>query len=511
MAAGDTTRGFSDLESLAAKDSSAYQADLALFSAHMQRREYDKALADVDGLEKKQPKAAFVQNLRGSVYLAKRDLKAARASFDKALEMQPDFLPAARNLTIIDLQDGNIQAARDRYDRMLAKNPKSAPVLLALAELQGVTGASNDQVKETINKAIAADATSAGPRLALIAFEARHGDPKGAISTAQNALAAIPGNPQLTEALGAAQLAGGAPDQAVETFKRLVQLQPQNPLVLLRLAEAQVAVKDYSGAIDSERKALALKPDLPASIAALTRTYLIAGKPDQAVAQARGIQKEHPDQAGGYALEGQIMMAQKKWSEAALAFKMGLDRQPIPQVAAVYYAALLNSGKAADATAMANKWMAQHPDDATIPLLLAEQQQARKNLPEAKAGYQKVLDIDANNVVALNNLASILSDEKNPKALEYAERAHQLAPFNPSILDTLGWTLVQGGDAKRGVQLLQMATRLDPRQAEIRLHLAQALAQSGDKAGARKELTELTKLDKSSPIRTEAEKLLGTL
>ncbi len=303
----------------------------------------------------------------------------------------------------------------------------------------------------------------------------------------------------------------GHPDQAIDTFKRLVQLQPQNPLVLLRLAEAQVAVKDYSGAIDSERKALALKPELAPAVAALTKTYLMAGKADQAVAEARGIQKEHPDQAGGFALEGELMMAQKKWSEAALAFKMGLDRQPIPQLAVLYYAALQNSGKAADGTAMANKWMKDHPDDATMPLFLAEQEQQRNNVAEAKSGYQKVLSIDANNVIALNNLASILSDEKDPKALEYAERAHQLAPFNPSIMDTLGWTLTRSGDTKRGVQLLQMATRLDPGQAEIRLHLAQALAQSGDKAGARKELTELTKLDKSSPIRAEAEKLLGTL
>jgi FimV-like protein len=56
-----------------------------------------------------------------------------------------------------------------------------------------------------------------------------------------------------------------------------------------------------------------------------------------------------------------------------------------------------------------------------------------------------------------------------------------------------------------------MASNLAPRQGEIRLHLARALLESGDKTGARKELTELTKLDKASPIRVEAEKLLTTL
>ncbi len=511
LAAGDSARGFSDLESLAAKDSSASQADMALFSAHMQRREYDKALADVDVLEKKQPKAAIVQNLRGVVYMAKRDLKDAQASFEKALELQPDFLPAARNLAIIDLQRGDVQAARDRYDKILAKNPKNGPVLLALAELQGVAGATPDDIRKTIEKAVAADPASPASRLALIAFEERQKDVKGAVATAQAALAAIPGDPQLTGAVGATQLVAGQYNEAVESFKKLVLLQPQNPLTYLQLAQAQVALKDYAGAIDSERKALALKPDLPQAVSALAQTYLVSGRADEAVAQARGMQKEHPNSPGGYALEGDIYSAQKKWSEASLAYKMGLDRKPLAALAARYYVALTNAGNGSAATAAANKWMTQHPDDPSIPLMLAEQHQQQKDLTAAKAGYRKVLAIDADNVVALNNLAFLLTEDKDPKGLEYAEHAHRLAPFNPSILDTYGWSLMRNGQAALGAKLLRMATSLAPAVPEIRLHLAQALAESGDKAGARKELTELTKLDKASPIRADAEKLLGTL
>jgi len=122
-----------------------------------------------------------------------------------------------------------------------------------------------------------------------------------------------------------------------------------------------------------------------------------------------------------------------------------------------------------------------------------------------------VIALDANNVAALNNLAWVLTEKKDAKGLEYAERAQQLAPFNPNILDTYGLALTRNGDAKRGAEMLRMASRLAPRQQEIRLHLAQALIAVGDKAGAREAIGELTKLDKTSPIRIEAEKLQATL
>jgi len=511
LAGGDTDRAINDLESLATHDSSAAQADLALFSARMQRHEYDKALAAVDVLEEKYPKSAFVPNLRGTVYLAKRDLKAARASFEKALALQSDFVAAARNLAIIDMQEGNIPAARKRYDAMLAKNPKNEILLLSLAELQTVSGDSSDRVKETIDKAIAANPTSVGARLALIRYEARQHQCNAAIAAAQSALAAVPDNPQLTEALASTQLMAGETNQAIETFKKLVQLQPQNSMALLRLAEAQVALKDYPSAIDNERKALVLQPESPQATAALAKTYIASGRADSAIAEARKMQGEHSDKAVGYALEGDILATQQKWSEAASAFKAALDRQPVPGVAARYYIVLQNAGRTTEAVAMTDKWMAQNPKDPTIPLFLAEQHQQHKELPAAKTGYLKVLDIDSNNIVALNNLAWILGEEGDAKALEYAERANRIAPLDPHVLDTYGWVLARGGQQKRATEVLRMATRLAPGEGAIRLHLAKALIQSGDKTAARQELSELAKLDKASPIRAEAEKLQASL
>src|SRR6185312_6987455 len=184
---------------------------------------------------------------------------------------------------------------------------------------------------------------------------------------------------------------------------------------------------------------------------------------------------------------------------------------PTPQIAARYYGILEEAGKGADANAMATKWMRNHPDDPTIPGLLAEQDMRRGQTDDAIAAYERVLKIDPDNVIALNNLGFLLTEKKNPKGLEYAERAHRLAPFNPGVLDTLGSAYTANGDPKRGVQLLRLATTMVPTHPQYRLHLAKALAESGDKAGARQAIEPLTKLEQSSPVRAQAEKLLSTL
>jgi putative PEP-CTERM system TPR-repeat lipoprotein len=511
FATGETTRAFGELEAISANSPTSNQADLALFSAHLSRREFDKALAVVDALEKKQAKSPLPSQLRGVVYFAKRDLKSARASFEKALEIQPDFDAAASTLATLDIQEGKPQMARERYDRLLAKHPKNEQLLLGSAAIMEMTGAQPDQVRSAFDKAVNANPNSVRTRLARIGYDVRRRDVKSALAATQAALAAIPKDPRLMDLLATIQLMGGDFNQAIDTLKQVVTLQPENPAPLLRLAELQTSMKDYAGAIENQRKALALKPDLPQAVASMARTYVASGRPEAAIAEARKQQKEHPDLALGYGIEGEVLAAQHKWAEAATVFKTALARQPASAIAMRLYVVQQSAGQHAEANAMADKWIKDHPKDTGLVELIAQQSQQRKAFTEAIGGYKRVLDIDPDDVSSLNNLAWILTEQNDPKGVEYAEHAHRLAPMNPNVLDTLGWALTRKGEAKRAVELLRMASALAPAQAEIRLHLAKAQADSGDKAGARLTLTELSKLDKNSPIRAEAEKLLATL
>jgi putative PEP-CTERM system TPR-repeat lipoprotein len=374
-----------------------------------------------------------------------------------------------------------------------------------------LSGASDEEVRAVLDKDVSANPTSRILRLARVNFDLQRHDAKSATTAAQAALSAIPRDPQLTDALASAQFMSGDANQAIETLKQLVILQPQNPAALLRLAQAQAATKDYHAAIESARKALVMKPDSGPGWALITKVYLASGRPEAAIADAQKLQKEYPDKAFGNALEAEILFSQKKYPQAADAFRAGLKREPASVLAARLYVALQEADKRNDAAAMAKQWLKDHPKDPTLLQLMAEQDQANKQYRAAADGYKRVLDIDADNVGALNNLAWVLTEENNPQALEYAERAHRIAPFNPNVLDTLGWTVVRTGDPKRGVQLLRMASSLSPGSSDIRLHLAKALMDAGDKPAAKKTLTELSKLDKDSPIRIEAEKLLATL
>ena len=510
-ATGDTARALNDLESLSAADSSEYQADLALITAHLRRREFDQALAAVASLEKKQPANPLTYNIKGVVFVSKRDFKSARASFEKALELQPDFFAAARNLGLLDVQQRKSDVAKKRYEQMLAKDPKNVQVLLALAELLSVTGHGPDEVKAAIDRAIVAAPTSVAPRMALVGYYSSQRDAKAALSAAQSAQAAFPNDAQVIAALGATQLAAGESNQALETFKRLVQLQPENATSLLRLAEAQVAVKDYNAAIETLRKMLVIQPDQPQGWVGIAKVYVLSGHPEDAIAEARKVQKEHPDRALGFALEAEVLGAQKKWTEAAAAYREAIVRQPLPVLAIARYNALQNAGKSAEATDIAEKWIKENPKDATFRSYLGDQSQLKKDYRAAVLHYQAALRNEPDNPRLLNNLAYALTELGDPKASEIAERAYVQAPFNANVIDTFGWALVQTSDVNRGTELLRAALSLAPANPEIRLHLAKALLKSGDKASARRELETLAKLDQSSPIRADAEKLLGGL
>jgi Flp pilus assembly protein TadD len=116
----------------------------------------------------------------------------------------------------------------------------------------------------------------------------------------------------------------------------------------------------------------------------------------------------------------------------ARAYGEALARQPIPVLAVWEYRALRNAGKSAEADAVADKWLRAHPKDPTLEIVIVEQAKLDKNYPSAVTHYRTALALKPNDLVLLNNLASVLAEMSDPKAVDYAERAYLQAPYNPA-------------------------------------------------------------------------------
>jgi tetratricopeptide (TPR) repeat protein len=124
---------------------------------------------------------------------------------------------------------------------------------------------------------------------------------------------------------------------------------------------------------------------------------------------------------------------------------------------------------------------------------------------QAVEHYRLALAASPNEIVALNNLAFLLSatPEDRNEALGLAERAARIAPTNGNVLDTVGWIQHLRGRHQEAVEWLTKASAANPTSGEIRLHLASAYAALGDDAAARSQLERAATL--SPQLRSRAD------
>jgi uncharacterized protein (TIGR03790 family) len=153
------------------------------------------------------------------------------------------------------------------------------------------------------------------------------------------------------------------------------------------------------------------------------------------------------------------------------------------------------------------------PDQVRLHILIAELMVAAGESAPAAVRYQRVLELEPRNVVALNNLAYDLAvrEKKPAEALELARRALALAPNDATIMDTVGWIEFQVGNTAAANKLLVQAAKGAPRNAEIRLHNAVVLAAQGARGAAESELAEALKLDPNVATKPEAVDLKARL
>ena len=480
-----------------------------LAMAYIGEKRPDEAVKMAAEYARKNPHNSAVHLLYGTALVAAGKRAEARVEYSEAYKLDPKNIDALLSLGSLDSLDGHYKDAVGRYDTALELDPQNAAAMTALGWLAMLQGDKAQAVK-WLKQAIGAAPKSAAAYVGLVALYTESGQFDEASSTAKKLADAVPNNPVALNALGAAELNAGHHSEALKPLQQAVNLAPQVALYRTNLARAQILNKDAKAAEGNLDKVI--KADPGQVTAVVLRAFINLQNHDLpgAISLAQTLQNQPATKAAGFSLEGDLYMANKSYSKAAQAYQRGLKVDDTRLLVVKSFMALSESG-AKQPDGLLYNWLAKHPDDASMRLLLAQYYMGRRQDTPAARQYEQVLKAYSSNVTALNNLAWIYTQQHNPKALALAERAHKLAPDLPGVADTYAWTLIADNQPRAALPILVKAAKAAPKVPAILYHLAVAQARTGDKAGARTTLEALQKSGADFQDKQAAEKLYREL
>ena len=510
LGAGENELGLADLETAVGAGNADMPTEGYLIATLIGQKHVDKALQRVQVIEEKRPNEPATYQLKGAVYLAQADLENARASFTRALTVAPTYYPAAAALAQMDVRAGNPQAARERFEALLKKDRRNLDALLTLANLEFMTGR-HKEATDLLKRAIDEHPEVPQAYLALAHVQLWTGQAKEAISTASKARDMNPSDLRALDTLGTAQLAAGDMAGAVTSFVNLADAMPKSAMPLLKLAAAYSAKQEYGPAIVTLKKALRVEPANIDAKTALGIAYMQTNRHGEALAVGLGMQKSDPRLAHGYALAGDAHLKQRNYAAAITAYEKAdaIERSGMLLVKMHQALSMAPGGEASDERILA--WLKDHPQDAQTRYYLSNVYLKSDRYRDAIAQYQTLLKLNPKDSGVLNNLAWALHQEKDPRALEYAQLANQFDPTNAAVADTLGSILLSAGKFDLAMLILNKAVSLKGDVPEFRYHYAQALVQGGDRTRAAQELRALLAMRGQFKEANEARELLKTL
>ena len=176
----------------------------------------------------------------------------------------------------------------------------------------------------------------------------------------------------------------------------------------------------------------------------------------------------------------QSLAAQGKRKEATeLCLSLSAEK-PTPELAMLMASLMTVTDEPFDELPAARQAIQQaakeYPDNVQVQQAEAVMLASRGEYDPAIAIFRRIVELDKNNALAMNNLATLLAEKPNQRgeALEYIERAIEIAGRQPSLLDTRGTVLLKLGDHQQAIASLEEATAGGSADARYYLHLAAA-------------------------------------
>jgi tetratricopeptide (TPR) repeat protein len=466
----------------------------------LQRGDVQGATAHAEELLKRSPKDPDALFLRARTRVATGKLKDAIADLKTVLDGDPRSKLGLFFMADALYRDGQLEQARARagdleryYQDFLPAKLIQIQIGLDSGDIEGSKRAADELIKKLQDAAPNGELT---PQL----------------------LADVKTNAYLLRGKASLRLAAQTPAQlaaARADFEAARQSAPNSPVPHVNLADAAAAEQKLDEAWQHLDQALALDRTNFQALTALINLGAATGRVGEVRGRIEQLAQQQPNSAPLQYLLGQAYRSGSQQdqpdpqrAEAALrrAVEIDADYMPAYTALAEIYFGTQQPDRAIDEY---KKITEKRPDDFVAFRNIGLIEAGRNNLDEAEKYYRRVLSIRADEPVAANNLAALYGDHAkgNPEeAIRLGQDVVRRYPNEPGFADTLGWVYYRRGLYRDSVEQLRRAVDLAGKRGGdnslYRWHLGAALAKSGDKAAARRELQKCLELAEKEQQRT---------
>jgi tetratricopeptide (TPR) repeat protein len=393
--------------------------------------------------------------------------------------------------------------AEQLLDAALIARPDDSSLKLLNVELllRKRTATANGQARRVLTALIESQPKLVDTWVLLGRLELAEKQPGRAIDLAARGLAHNPGDKRLLLLKADAEWQR-SPAVAIPTLKMLVDQNPQDMDAIVQLARAYVESDRLDTAMDLVRQGLTRCEGTARRRGEIVLAGLVYRSGDKASAKAafNALMESEPNDPTPVLALAQLFGMDQDWTQLKQLVTQWCVKHPGTVQVPILVAEMLfpEAGEPAYETVeeLLREVLKRQPESVDALHRLAMLAQATGRGEESARLNRQVLELDPNDVVAMNNLAWFLCEDQRQyqEALNLASRGLTLVPDYADLSDTRGVIYYRMGRYEDAVRDFSMCIRQYPNDATaltaVRFHLGRTYVALGRKTEAEQELTQ---------------------